>query len=63
MELKLKRTKKGLDTIRKADIRFATTARKLQILNANQFYREPEAMYFAPYRAIELPATYQGDRE
>jgi hypothetical protein len=30
----------GLDTIRKADIRFATTAHKHQIPNANQSYRE-----------------------
>jgi hypothetical protein len=55
--------KKGLDTIRKADIRFATTDDKLQILNANQFSREHQAMDFAPYRAIELPATNQGVSE
>jgi hypothetical protein len=30
----------GLDTIRKADIRFATTAHKHQILNVNQSNRE-----------------------
>jgi hypothetical protein len=62
-EPKLKRMKKGLDTVRKTDIRFATTVDKLQILNANQFSREHEAMDFAPYRAIELPATNQGDCE
>jgi len=53
----------GLDTIRKTDIRFATTAHKFQILTQISPLESTEAMDFAPYRAIELPATNQGDSE